>query len=127
MIIVSNDVTILVGGDAAVAEKWIRKAETRLRGLLRRRGVSLDDLVADPGILPEVKDVLENAVLRVLRNPDGARSESEGDYSVTHNPLDAAGSIWFPAADIDRLAPQTSRVGTIRLGLTPERSFGRIW
>lgn len=123
MIISVDDVTLLVSGDPAVVAKWILKAESRLKGLLRRRGVSLADLVADEDTLPDVKDVLENAVIRVLRNPDGARSESEGDYAITHNPLDSSGNIWFPLEDLARLAPRGAQVGSIRLGLPVERAW----
>lgn len=104
-----------------VVTRWIEKATTRLAVLLRRRGVALTDLVTDPTMIQVVKDVLENAVVRVLRNPGGARSETEGDYAIVHNPLDGSGNIWFPDVDLDLLAPRASSVGTIRVGLPAHR------
>lgn len=103
----------------SVIQKWISKAETSLARKLRQRGVSLATLATDPQRLPDIIDILENAVLRVLRNPDGAKSESEGDYSITLNPLDSSGNVWFPAADLDDLCPApSSRIRTVSLGLT---------
>jgi hypothetical protein len=119
-----TDVGVLDGAPSAEkTTRLIAKAETRLTVMLKRRGVSLSDLASDPDMLDVVRDVLENAVLRVLRNPEGASTESEGDYSIGYNPLDAAGNIWFPTADIDLLAP-SSPFGTIQLGLPAHR---RAW
>ncbi len=109
---------------STVVEKWISKAEIRLASQLRKRGANLVDLATDPDKLPVIKDVLENAVLRVLRNPEGLKSESEGDYSYTANPLDASGNVWFPADDLDLLAPADgAKVGTI-LTTLPRHRFG---
>lgn len=109
------------GSDPLVVQKWISKATIRLTQLVKRRGRDLAVLAQDPDTLALIKDILENAVLRVLRNPEGLRSESEGDYSYTVNPLDSAGNVWFPAADLDQLCPRAPAVGTIRLGLWSTR------
>lgn len=111
----------VAGTSEATITKWITKAETSLARKLRKRGVNLAELASDPARLPDVKDILENAVLRVLRNPEGARTESEGDYSIGYNPLDAAGNVWFPKEDLDDLAPAKASVGTIRLGVPAHR------
>lgn len=118
----SDLLTLFPQADPEAVAKWIDKAERRLAGLLARRSADLEVLAADPARLPLIADAIENAVMRVLRNPDGLRSESEGDYSYTANPLDASGNIWFPAEDLDLIAPRrSSSVGTIRLGLPAHR------
>lgn len=114
------------GTSEGKATKWIEKAETRLRTLLRLRGVSLDELADDPDHAAEVKNILENAVLGVLRNPEGIRTESEGDYSVGYG-LDSSGNVRFPDSDLDLLAPPAVTVGTIRLGLPAHRLPPESW
>ena len=108
------------GSSEPVIAKWISKAEISLARKLRKRGVDLAELAAGPR-LDDVKDVLENAVLRVLRNLDGAESEAEGDHSIKYHPLDSAGNVWFPAEDLDDLAPRRATAGTIRLGVPAHR------
>ena len=119
----SDLLTLFPQVDPEAVAKWIDKAERRLTGLLARRGADLDVLAADPARLPLIADAVENAVMRVLRNVEGIRSESEGDYSVTMNPLDASGNIWFPVEDLDLIAPlrRASRAGTIQLNLPAHR------
>jgi len=108
--------------DAQVT-KWITKAEVRLRSALARRGCDLDQIVlADGNRAALARDVLENAVVRVLRNPEGYKSESEDGYSYTLSALDASGNIWFPANDLDELCPpKRSRVGSINTALPKHR------
>ena len=42
-----------------------------------------------------VKDKVIGAVLRVLRDPEGIQSETEGNYSYKRNPIVASGNIWY--------------------------------
>jgi hypothetical protein len=105
--------------DTEVVLKLISKAEVRLAAMVAARGGDLAVLAANPIKLALIQDVLENAVARVLRNPDGIRSESEGDYSYTLNSLDAAGNVWFPGDDVDAIFGPSSRVRTLSVGLTP--------
>lgn len=44
-------------------------------------------------------------VLRVLRNPDGKRSESIDDYSYTIDSALSAGELYMTAKEIDTLRP----------------------
>lgn len=64
------------------------------------------------------RDVLINAVARVLRNPRaeaGFASESEGDYSFSIAKQDAGASIWFPREDLALLAERPNLgVGSIK-------------
>ena len=48
------------------------------------------------GIDPEfVRDKVIGAVLRVMRNPEGIQSETEGNYSYKVNPITASGNVWY--------------------------------
>jgi hypothetical protein len=104
--------------DTALVAKLISKAEIRLASIVGARGGDLLVLAADPTKLLLIQDILENAVARVLRNPEGLKSESEGDYSYTLNALDASGNIWFPDSEIDAIYSVASSYGSIRLGIT---------
>lgn len=42
-----------------------------------------------------VKDKVLGAVMRVLRDPEGMQSETEGNYSYKRNPIVASGNIWY--------------------------------
>lgn len=105
--------------DGEVVTWWIDKAELRLATAVAQRGFDLEVLASRSPSL--VADVVQNAVVRVLRNPEGYRSETEGDYSYTVNPMDSAGSIWFPDADLDVLCPRPLAFGTIGLALPLRR------
>lgn len=71
-------------------------------------------------------DVIEDMVLRILRNPDGKRSESSDDYSYTLDQAVASGALYLSDRERSRLTPVTARarIGTIRLG-APSWRFGR--
>ncbi len=112
--------------DVGVVAKLISKAEVRLAAAVAARGGDLTVLATDPAKLPLIQDVLENAVARVVRNPEGLKSESEGDYSYTLNALDASGNIWFPDSDLDAIFVPSSQYGSFRLGI-PMPQYGRPW
>lgn len=42
-----------------------------------------------------VKDKVLNAVIRVLRNPEGYRSETEFEYSYQRSPTEASANVWY--------------------------------
>jgi hypothetical protein len=60
-----------------------------------------------------------NAVLRVLRNPEGYANESDGGYAYGLRPDVASGNLWFTGDDIETLrgVVQTVGPGTISMGL----------
>jgi hypothetical protein len=60
-------------------------------------------------------------VLRVVRNPEGLRSESDGTYQYTSAATVASGDLWIPEKDlvllrgpVARLVPASVRLGTDR-------------
>lgn len=94
--------------------------QTRLdeawRALQRER--SLPGLVAriEAGELAveDVVDVIAAAALRVLRNPEGLEEDSGSidDYRETRRHADASIDLYFTAAEIRRLMPETFYVVT---------------
>lgn len=67
---------------------WLSDIERRLR----RRIPDLDDRAAlSADYAASVAEVEENAVVRILKNPDGFRAESEGSYSYSTDVRAASG------------------------------------
>ncbi len=67
------------------------------------------------------KRVISNAVLRVIRNPEGYSNENDGGYGYGLRPTVASGDMWFTDDDIESLAgpqgisiPRTFRLGVER-------------
>jgi hypothetical protein len=81
--------------EEALATQLLDDAETRIRVRVR----DLDARVADPEYLKLVVLVEANAVLRVLRNPEGYRSEADGDYSYSRLLAVASGLLEILDAD----------------------------
>ena len=70
------------------------------------------------------KRVIANAVLRVLRNPEGYTSESEGGYSYGLRATVSSGDLWFTDDEIAMLsgAGDTLAPGSFGIGL--DRGWG---
>lgn len=93
----------------------IRKAERRLA---RRLG-PLVEWAHTEARREDVRDVVSSMVQRVLRN-DGSinKSESDGDYSYTRDPLAASANLWVTDDEWAQLVgPSGPGVGTMRIGL----------
>lgn len=67
--------------------------------------------------LANVRLVVVEAALRVLRNPSGFRSETTGDYSYQVNEQVASGLVLFPADDLLLLGIRSGRrqVGSMQM------------
>jgi hypothetical protein len=63
--------------------------------------------------------VVSDVVLRVIRNPTGVNSESEGGYSYSTSALVASGSLWLTDSDRRTLngAVPTAVPGVIGVGI----------
>lgn len=97
--------------DDAVIKAWIADAEAELREHIP----NLDALVESGRIAREsVVKIVCKAVIGALRNADGFRSESEGDYSYSRF---GDGFVWYRQSDIDRLIPRSTMPGVIRSAL----------
>lgn len=83
-------------------DDWYQeKIDEAVRLLLRKAPtivsrMSAYDPVTGGGIDPAfVKDKVIGAVLRVLRDPEGFESETEGNYSYKRSAVVASGNIWY--------------------------------
>lgn len=56
------------------------------------------------------------AVLRVMLNPTGLKSETDGEYSYTRDSSQASGELYISSGDLALLSPRgRAQVGTIRV------------
>jgi hypothetical protein len=76
-------------------------------GMLKRRVTDLDARVTadDDGFADVVVRVLATAVLRVMKNPDGKRSESIDDYTWQRDQAISAGVLYFTDDELADLMP----------------------
>lgn len=110
---------------------WLLRAASKM---VRARFPLVDAQMATGLLDPDVVSlVVVNMVLRVLRNPQGLRSESIGPFSRSYDTTVAAGLLAFAAGELVMLTPvvtglKRSGVGTIvleaGLGTYTRRPFG---
>lgn len=109
------------GSEAPAIAELIRRAERKLRLVLRGRGLDWDVIAEDELKGPYLRDLVIEAVARVERSEAakaGLKSESEGSYSYTlASGRDVSTNLWWPEDDLRPLggAGGRTRVGTIRL------------
>lgn len=131
-----GDVGAQFGGMTAAQEglaSWLVRAASKI---IRSRFPFIDDQIAAGLVDPDVVAlVVTNAVLRVLRNPNGLRSETIGPFSRSWDTSIAGGLLGFSKDELADLTPvltgiNRAGVGTIMLrpGLAP-RPYGlrRRW
>jgi hypothetical protein len=112
----STDETITA--QAHLDDVWAL-ANLKIPGLSTR----VDAAEIDLGL---VRMVLCNAVLRVLKNPDGKSQEALEDYSYTMSDAAAAGALYLSDTELDLLRPTptgsagTSGAFSIHLAYTPD-------
>lgn len=88
-------------------------------GMLLRRFPDLEaQFAVDTGLQAEVVRILATAVLRVMKNPDGKRTESIDDYSWTRDQATSAGLLYFADDELDALFPGTGG-GAFSFSLLP--------
>lgn len=97
-------------------DEWYQsKLDEAVRLLLRKAPALVTrmnafDPVAGVGIDPQfVKDKVVGAVLRVLRDPEGLESETEGNYSYKRNPIVASANIWYTKDELADLGISTTQ------------------
>ncbi|HET7386979.1 MAG TPA: Gp19/Gp15/Gp42 family protein [Nocardioidaceae bacterium] len=74
--------------------------------MLRRRVTNLETNIAtDTDLHDEAVRVIAQAVLRVMKNPDGKRQESIDDYAWTRDQAVSAGLLYFTDQEINDLIP----------------------
>jgi hypothetical protein len=88
------------------ASTFLADAWLMLRRHFTRLGVDLEAEVAtDSDLSDDVVRVEVAAVLRVMKNPDGKRSESIDDYTWTLDQAVSAGLLYFTTDELDGLLP----------------------
>ncbi|WP_213816230.1 phage Gp19/Gp15/Gp42 family protein [Glaciihabitans sp. dw_435] len=94
-------------------EDAVDYADSRWRAQIEMR---LSTGVLTPNLY---RRVIADAVLRVIRNPDGFASENEGNYGYATRGEVASGNLWFTPNDIATLCgvEQTMMPGSVSIGL----------
>lgn len=98
--------------ESDVALTLLSDAWVMLKRHATRRGVDIETAIAtDVDLKSGVIRVLANAVLRVLKNPEGKAQESIDDYSYTRNGDVAGGALGFTDDELDDLLPGLGESG----------------
>lgn len=87
-----------------------RRLEQVERMLLRRIPDLLAQIAADPTFAADVKDIESDAVLRLVRNPDGYMSESDGDYTYMLRSELSSGKLEILPAEWEILGVTSSKM-----------------
>lgn len=100
----------------------IDKAEERLLAAVR----SIPRRVATGALEPTlVRGVIEDMVLRVIKNPRALRTLGIDDFQATIDTAVSAGMLYVTADERDLLSPPAAAaVGNIRVGLPRSRWLG---
>lgn len=94
----------------ALLDRIERRLARRVPRIAER--IALDPTDADYLDPDDVKDVVVDATLRIVRNPKGYQFESDGEYS--YRLADGTVGTWFTEEELALLRPAgTGRVGTI--------------
>lgn len=107
---------VIPGSREAWVDTRITDAENRLTGLLPSLALS-----TDAARRSRATQVVCDAVLRLYRNPAGARNEAAQDYSVGRADPAAAGELTFTDAEIASLRKAPHRRGLGTIATTPWR------
>jgi hypothetical protein len=120
--VIVDDVKNRYEGDISVFDPTY--VETQIQDAvdhaLSRWRAEITSRLASGELTPNLyKRVIANAVLRVIRNPQGFSNENDGGYGYGLRATVASGDMWFTDDDIESLAgPQNKTVPrTIRLGV----------
>ena len=114
-------------GLAALLERFDQTyIETKITATVDRANAKWGSRIQarlDAGILTPAlyKSTIADAVLRVLRNPEGYTQEAEGNYSYGKRATVASGYLMFTAENIEDLTGEAPRqrgpIGTATIGL----------
>lgn len=124
----ASDVSTRLGRSLSTEETTL--VDTRLQDVERmilRRIPNLADLIDATTVdVGDVVQVEAEAVLRLVRNPDGYFSENDGNYSYMFNRETASGRLEILPEEWDRLGATTGRMSVLvpRLESYPCVPFG---
>lgn len=109
--LVSTDLEATYEGelDLPNLDDWYQEKIDEAVRLLIRKVPNIVTRMAAGSIDPLfVRDKVLGAVMRVLRDPEGLESETEGNYSYKKNPVVASGNIWFTKDELADLGMTTA-------------------
>lgn len=112
-----NDVAARWRPLSAAEQETAETLLTDVSGLIRSQVPTIDARL-DAGTLDAgiVRMVAARSVIRSMQNPEGYRTESDGDYSYTRDESRTSGELYVSAADLALLrGGSASRVGTIHV------------
>jgi hypothetical protein len=110
---------------ADVAALWARDLDTAETALVERRLDQVERMIlrripdlagqTEAGQIDadDVRDVMAEAVLRVVRNPDGIYSESDGSYTYTKSAAAADNSLRLTAEEWETLGVRVGKMFAI--------------
>lgn len=110
---------------ADVAALWARELDTAETALVERRLAQVERMIlrripdlagqTEAGQIDadDVRDIEAEAVLRVVRNPDGIYSESDGSYTYTKSAAAADNSLRLTAEEWETLGVRVGKMFTI--------------
>lgn len=123
----ASDVASRLGRELTEEETGL--VEVRLEDaerLIRRRVIALDGNV-DSGVIAsdDVVQVESEAVIRLVRNPQGLLSETDGNYTYMFNSQNASGKLEILPEEWEMLGLVRSRMAV--LSPAPVRSVSVEW
>lgn len=105
MVDVQDVADAIKGGVPDGESRWVATQLGRAMRLLSRLRPGLQQLVDDGGLDPGfVRDIVVEAVLRVVRNPDGVYREQEGEYGYSRSVDVASGRLEFLPSELALLS-----------------------
>jgi hypothetical protein len=111
----------LVGPEIIQVPIWLNSIERRLRKRIR----DFDNRVnLDPDYKLDVIDVECSAIIRILKNPEGFKSESEGTYAYSIDSRVASGFMLILDEEWDQLGVNS---GAFTINPTPRRQKRYSW
>jgi hypothetical protein len=99
----------------------IAKATTRIDEAVPSLAARVTDGTVTKAV---VQDVIEDMVLRVVKNPKSLRSLGLDDFQATIDQAVSTGMLYLSDDERSRLLPHgraNQRLGTVRIGLAPWR------
>ncbi|MCU1675340.1 MAG: putative 14 [Frankiales bacterium] len=92
------------------------KLLTQASAIMRSAAPTLDARIASGTLSADVAEMVAvRMVLRFLRNPEGFKTESDGDYSYTRDDTATSGELELTASDRRALGLGGGKVGTIHV------------
>jgi hypothetical protein len=106
----------IAAGAEQLTEMRLGEAQRLVEAKVRERGWTLEGLLeAARTTADDITDVVCGMVIRILRNPTGATSQSTGPFSVSVDPAAASGKLWLTKEDRSKLGLRRRTGGSAEL------------